>query len=175
MLVACTSRQGGKPATFNVKIEDAGQKYPVLKSGAVAVPVGKTLLPGDTYGVTVTAPANTPPMSSTRLNFASIFVQPNDFFNAFPPEGLALFKPDGTPLGTNGPEDVVDQVQLYDAGIKINEEPGVGPNQKPTKQGPNSHDVGTKESAPVQPVSQVNDGYSYPPVAAVVRVTITSP
>ena len=57
---------------------------------------------------------------------------------------------------------------LWDAGTETNEFPGVGPNQAPRQSGADTGD------AEMGIVSQVNDGYVYPDVADVIRVTITA-
>lgn len=147
-------------------------------SGVFSTPVGKSepgpLMPGDAYEFTIeTKPGE-------RLSFATMWVQSNDLFLAPSDAGIPLFDSSGAPMssmvmtGSTMNGDMTSQIMLWDAGTEVNEEPGVGPNTKP-KQGPDAHDVGVKESEPVQAISQVNDGYSYPPVEAVVRVTITSP
>ena len=55
---------------------------------------------------------------------------------------------------------------LWDAGTEVNEEPGVGLNQAPRQAGPNT---GMTENGIVK---MVNDGYTYPAVSEVIRVTI---
>ncbi len=101
-----------------------------------------------------------------RVSFATMLVQSNDLFFAPSDRGLALFN-DNTPL--NG--DITAQIMLWDAGTEVNEEPGVGPNQAPRQSGPNT---GPDENGPVRLVSQVNDGYVYPPVTSLIRVMISS-
>ena len=139
-------------------------------SGVFNTPVGKSepgpLMPGDAYEFTVEAEPG------ESLSFATMWVQSNDLFLSPSDAGISLFDSSGTPMSSVS--DVTSQVMLWDAGTEVNEEPGVGPNTKP-KQGMDAVDVGVKENSPVQPIGQINDGYSYPPVEAVVRVTITSP
>ena len=141
--------------------------------GAVAAPGGMVPalepgMPGESVDFTVTA------SPGDRLSFLTMYVQSNDYFYGFGEDGLALFDADGTPVSG----DVTDQVVLYDAGTEVDEEPGVGPNQKP-RQGPTAVDVGTAENGVVQSVvaagasGGTNDSYSYPPSAQVIRVTIT--
>lgn len=111
--------------------------------------------PGESYAFQVTAEPG------DRLSFATMFVQSNDLFFAPADAGLDLF-PGGTAL--NG--DVTGMILLWDAGTEVNERPGVGLNQAPRQSGP---DTGTDEGGSVR---QVNDGYVYPDVSDVVRVTV---
>lgn len=99
------------------------------------------------------------------LSFATMFIQSNDFFYGFRPQGLALFSEDGDAVDGN----VTQRVYLYDAGTEVDEEPGVGPNQAPRQSGPNT---GADENGVVVRVEEENDGFSYPPVRAIIRVTI---
>ncbi len=64
--------------------------------------------------------------------------------------------------------DVTGQIQLWDAGTEVNQEPGVGPDQAPRQAGP---DTGPDEGGVVQIVS---DEFSYPDTSATIRVTITA-
>lgn len=74
---------------------------------------------------------------------------------------------------------MTDRVVLYDAGTEVDEEPGVGPTQKP-RQDSAAFNVGTPEDGVVQVVVDAgadggtDDGYSYPPNAEIIRVTISS-
>jgi hypothetical protein len=52
----------------------------------------------------------------------------------------------------------------------VNEEPGFGPNQAPRQAAPNT---GPSEHKPVRRIEDVKDGFSYPRVEQVLRVTIT--
>jgi hypothetical protein len=58
-------------------------------------------------------------------------------------------------------------VLLWDAGTEQNEIPGIGPDQAPWQAGPNT---GAAEGGTVR---QVNDGYAYPEVDQIIRVTLT--
>ncbi len=124
-------------------------------SGVASVPVGATspgpLMPGDAYTFDVSA------VPGDRLSFATMFVQSNDLFYDFSGDGLNLFGADGQPASG----DVTGQIVLFDAGTEVNERPGVGPNQKPRQ--PSDNGV----------VRPVNDGYVYPQVSGVIRVTVT--
>ena len=130
----------------------------VSESGAFNTPVGTggpaPAFPGESYAFTFTAEPG------DRLSFATMLVQSNDLFFAPAEAGVDLF-PSGA---VNG--DVTGMVLLWDAGTEINEEPGIGLNQAPRQSGPDS---GPAEGGTVR---QVNDGYHYPDVSAVLRVTI---
>src|SRR5215472_12891412 len=75
-----------------------------------------------------------------------------------------------TPVGALSPGDITSQIMLWDAGTEVNEEPGLGPNQAPLQPAPHT---GPREHGVVRPISEVNDGFHYPSVAEVLRVTIT--
>ncbi len=161
--------------TFSVTISNVGVGYPVLKSGAVASPggpdMGPAIFAGETATFSFTAPANTTPMSGMNLNFATMFVQSNDLFYAFQPGGLPLFDANGDPVTG----DVTDQVFLYDAGTEVNQEPGLGDEQKPV-QDPMAVNFGTEENGIVRliPDGGVDiEGFSYPDKADVIEVTIS--
>jgi hypothetical protein len=92
-----------------------------------------------------------------------MFGQSNDLFYAFGDAGLALF--DATGAAMTG--DVTSYVALWDAGTEANQWPGVGPDQAPRQAGP---DTGADD--PVATVRPVSDGFTYPAVDHVVRVTL---
>ncbi|MEM7735570.1 MAG: spondin domain-containing protein [Deinococcota bacterium] len=116
--------------------------------------------PGNSYTVTVSA------MPGDRLSLATMFVQSNDIFIAPDDNGIGLFR-DGEPLTGN----ITRYFELWDAGTEVNEEPGVGLNQAPRQTGPNT---GDDENGVVRAITDVNDGYDYPPVGGVVQITITA-
>jgi len=134
----------------------------VSTSGAFNTPVGETdpgpLPPGGAYEFTIVA------VPGDMLSFATMFVQSNDLFYAPDGAGITLFNSDGTPVSG----DVTGQVQLWDAGTEVNQEPGVGPDQAPRQTGP---DTGPDENGVVQIVS---DEFTYPDTSATIRVTITA-
>ncbi|MFN8389272.1 MAG: spondin domain-containing protein [Bdellovibrionota bacterium] len=127
--------------------------------GLVQTPVGQlspsTLRPGQSYKTIIDT------SGGSRFSLALGFLQGNDLFVA-DADGINL-SPNGQPLAG----DVTSSFTLYDAGTEKNEEPGAGANQGPRQAAPNT---GTSESAPVGPVS---DGFQYPPVNQILRVTIT--
>jgi hypothetical protein len=102
------------------------------------------------------------PRPGDRIIFASIFVASNDLFYGTGPEGIALFDASRRPIMG----DVTAQISLWDAGTERNEVPGAGPNQGPRQKSPNT---GVTENAAVK---RVNDGFTYPEVSEVLRVTI---
>jgi hypothetical protein len=113
-------------------------------------------LPGKAYEFTLMA------KPGDRLALTTMFGQSNDVFIAPDDKGIALV-PDGRALSG----DVTAQLYLWDAGTEVNEEPGLGPNQAPRQSAPNT---GPSES---KPVMKVHDGFTWPKVSDVVRVTIS--
>jgi hypothetical protein len=99
-----------------------------------------------------------------RLSFATMYVQSNDLFLAPGETGIALFADDGLPISG----DITDQIGLWDAGTEVNEEPGVGENQAPRQAGANT---GADEGGVVR---LGDDGFTYPAVADIVLITISS-
>ena len=134
-----------------------------MNHGVQAVPDGADgpgpAFPGGAYSFSITAEPG------DYLSFVTMFVQSNDLFYGPDENGIALFDDMGHPVGGK----VTGQVDLWDAGTEVNQEPGVGADQPPRQAGP---DTGADEMGVVQLVADSGDGYSYPPVAAVVRVTI---
>ena len=132
----------------------------VLRSGVVTMPVGDKaagpITPGKAYEFTVAA------APGQRLTLAMMFGQSNDLFYAPGSKAIALFDARGMPLTA----DVTSQLQLWDAGTEVNEEPGAGPNQAPRQAGPNT---GPAEKGTVH---LVKDRFTYPRTTDVVRVTV---
>jgi hypothetical protein len=133
----------------------------IQSSGAFNTPEGAAgpgpLFPGEAYVFEVDgAPGD-------RLSFATMLVQSNDLFYSPDGDGIALFNASGTPVSG----DITAQFSLWDAGTEVNEEPGIGLNQAPRQSGP---DTGANENGTVR---IVNDAYSYPGTASVIRITIT--
>ena len=147
-----------------ITIKNVGPASPVLKSGVFDTPVGAVapapIAPGEAYEVDFTAGPG------MRLSFATMFIQSNDIFYAFPGEGLALYDANGT--ARTG--DVTAELGFYDAGTEVNEAPGTGPNQAPRQSSPGA---GTDENGVVQRVADVNDGFTYPALSEVIKVTLT--
>ena len=149
--------EDGNPMTL---VEHCMHHDGVKSTGAFDTPVGDDkpgpALPGKAYEFTVMA------NPGDRLSFVTMFGQSNDLFYAPGEKGIALFA-NGRPVSG----DVTSQLVLWDAGTEVNEEPGFGPNQAPRQSAPNT---GTPEKKSVGPVK---DGFTYPKVGDVLRVTIT--
>lgn len=114
--------------------------------------------PGNAFQFEITATVDMP-----NFSFASMFGQSNDLFIGPNEQGIALFDADGNPIAG----DVTDQIMLWDAGSEMNEMPGEGPNQAPRQPAPNTGPADDDTT-----VRLVNDGYTYPTVPDLVRVTI---
>lgn len=98
-----------------------------------------------------------------RLHLAVMFVQSNDLFYAPREGGIVLFDSNNRAISGDRTAELV----LWDAGTEINETPGLGPNQAPRQPKPNT---GVDETGTVR---LVDDGFQYPNVSEVIRVTIT--
>lgn len=151
--------EDGSPARL---AESLHGKPGISSVGAVAVPVGATepgpILPSHAYEFELSA------RDGQRLTLAFMFGQSNDLFFAPEGDGIELFH-DGAPV--HG--DVTSEFVLWDAGTEVNQEPGAGPDQAPRQSADNT---GVSEDALVLPVEDVRDGFRYPKVKDVVRVTI---
>jgi hypothetical protein len=132
----------------------------VAHSGVVTVPSGDRgpgpITRGKAFEFTISA------APGQRLTLAMMFGQSNDLFYAPGPRAIALFDARGQPLAT----DVTSQLQLWDAGTEVNEEPGLGPNQAPRQPAPNT---GPAEHGRVM---LVKDRFHYPSVHDVLRVSV---
>ncbi len=135
----------------------------IVASGTFAIPVGDAMpgpaTPGKAYEFTFTAEPG------QRLTFATMFGQSNDLFLAPGDRGIQLFDSKGDVMSG----DITSLVGLWDAGTEVNQEPGLGPDQAPRQKAPNT---GASERKPVQLVKDVKDGFTYPKVSEVLRVTI---
>lgn len=100
-----------------------------------------------------------------KLQFATMFVQSNDLFFAPRNGGIALFDAGGRAMHGK----VTSQVALFDAGTEVNQAPGAGPDQAPRQAKP---DTGLAERVAIAPVGDRSDGFSHPPVEAVIDVEI---
>ncbi len=139
----------------------------ILSSGVFNTPFGASgpgpLLPGRAYEFAVTA------VPGDYLNFATMFVQSNDLFYSPNGMGIALFNEDGSPRFA----DVTVDIQLWDAGTEVNEEPGLGANQAPRQSGPNVGDDETGTVVAIADGAEDAGGYTYPNAADVIKVTIS--
>lgn len=168
---------GSNSANFTVTIENVITPKPIFQSGVFNTPVGATdpapLFPGDAYEFNIDAgPVVLPMDGGTRLSFVTMFVQSNDLFFAPCKEGIALYDATGNPIGANGPEDVTNQVLLWDSGTEVNEATGSA-NQKP-QQAPTAEDQGTPENGVVTEVTNNVDAFGnvIPDNNKVIKVTI---
>ncbi len=148
--------EDGNPAVLAASLGDTNH-------GAQAVPDGADgpgpAFPGSGYSFSFEA------SPGDHLSFATMFVQSNDLFFGPDEDGVALFDDMGNPIEGR----ITRHIDLWDAGTEVNQEPGVGADQAPRQAGP---DTGADEMGVVQLVADSGDGHSYPPVAALVRVTI---
>ena len=101
------------------------------------------LFPGDKYTFSFNA------LPGRYLSIATMLGNSNDLFFAFGESGIRL------PLHY-GTKDITDQVMLWDAGTEVNEYPGT--KSADTVEGGN--------------VRLVNDGFTYPAVNQMIKVTI---
>ncbi len=178
-LIGCGDDDGGTTvpsSSFTVSIENVTTPSDFFQSGVFNTPVGGSdpapLFPGDAYEFTVDAGPNVlPGDGGTRISFVTMFVQSNDLFYAPGEEGIALYE-NGMPIGSNGPEDVTAQINLWDAGTEVNETTG-GPNQKP-QQDPAAEDVGMDENGVVTLIENNTDeaGNTLPADEEVIQVTV---
>ena len=133
----------------------------VLASGIFNTPIGASepgaITPGHAYEFSVSA------RPGARLSVAFMFGQSNDLFYAPGAAGIRLFDAHGRAISG----DITSQFALWDAGTEVNQEPGVGPDQAPRQNAPNT---GAAESAPVR---HVRDSFAYPEPRSVLRVIIT--
>jgi hypothetical protein len=150
--------EDGDPAALATALAN---REGVVSVGTFTTPDGAmaagVILPDESYAFTVTA------APGDRLSLATMFVQSNDLFYAPSEAGISLFDA----MGMSASGDVTSQLMLWDAGTETNEAPGAGANQAPRQSGP---DTGANENGTVRLVS---DGYTYPDVADIMRVTVT--
>jgi hypothetical protein len=128
--------------------------FEVPEVGSAPGPIG----PGGAYEFDVTA------RPGTRLSFATAFLQANDLFLAPGETGIPLFDGEGRPI--HG--DVTGRVHLWDAGTEAHQEPGTGPAQGARQRRRNT---GADEGGVV---CLAGDGFRYPAVPAMVKVTVTA-
>ena len=135
------------------KVGFGGAVFNTPEGATTPGPIG----PGNAYTFSLVA------ARGARLSFVTMFIPSNDLFFSPDENGIPLWDPDGNPVSG----DVTNQVLLWDAGSEENEEPGVGPNQV-MRQG--SANTGPADADAT--VRLVNDGFTYPAVSDVIRVTI---
>jgi hypothetical protein len=154
--------EDGNPVKLFASLE---MKQSVKSSGIFNTPVGDAgpgaATPGKAYEFTVTA---TP---GDRLSFATMFVQSNDLFYAPRGYGIPLFLPGRGPVSG----DVTHLVKLWDAGTEVNQEPGLGLDQAPRQDGPDTGE--TEHNDQGFSDHRDNDSFEYPSTDEVIKVTIT--
>lgn len=119
------------------------------------------LLPGSSYELSFTADVN------DNFSLVSMLAATNDIFLGTPGLGVPLFDSNGDPISG----DITGQFSFWDVGTEVNEQPSIGPN---TVTNQPAADTGTDENGTVQLLSDVDDGFTYPTVSQVVKVTISS-
>ena len=173
---AWVAQRGGTPL-FNAGQPDPGAGLEALAEDGNPAPLAASLTRNSGVFTTPVGADSPGPLTADnayefsfiarpgdRLSFATMYVESNDLFLAPGETGIALFTDEGLPISG----DVTDQIGLWDAGTEVNEEPGVGENQAPRQAGANT---GADEGGVVR---LVDDGFTYPAVADIVHITITS-
>lgn len=154
--------QGDGMTTFTVTIENISDAYAYPASGVFDTPDGESApgaaMAGMSYSLEFDAP------TGSRLSFATMLVQSNDFFFAPAEDGLALFDENDQPRSG----DVTSEVLVWDSGTEANETLGSGPNQAP-RQG----DANVGPADPDNTVRQAVDA-DLPGVDELVTVTLDS-
>jgi hypothetical protein len=156
------------PRTIGVRIENVAP-WTVLKSGLAStklVPTPGPLGPDEAFDITFTAGRG------HNVSFAAMFGESNDWFFGPGPAGIALYDAQGAPVSG----DVTSQIELWNAGTEIDQEPAVGDSTGPRQPAP---DAGAPDPDPnirvVPPVVTLSDGTSFtrPAIASMIRVTVT--
>ncbi|MBK9035814.1 MAG: spondin domain-containing protein [Myxococcales bacterium] len=156
------------PTTFTVRVDNVAP-WTVLKAGLASTKLVATpgpLASGEAYDFTFTAGRG------QALSFATMFGESNDWFFAPGPAGIALYDGDGAPVSG----DVTAQVELWNAGTELDQEPAVGDSTGPRQSGP---DAGapdpdpTVRSIPVTAPLSSGVMFTRPAIDAVIRVTVT--
>lgn len=154
--------EDGDPSMLHTS---AMAKTGVMSSGVFNTPVTGSapapLLPGESYQFSFIAE------SGDYLSFATMFIQSNDIFASPSGMGIELFS--ASDVAISG--DVTSQIEYWDPRTEVNEEPGIGPNQAPRQSGGNT---GMTESGNVVLLSNADDGFMYPSITSVLKVTIQS-
>lgn len=152
---SCKKDDDKATGTFKVTIENILSDLSYLSSGATdAIPPDNSLEISFDAG------------KGHYLSFATMLVQSNDLFYAPAPNGIRLYDDSGNALTGN----ITDQIDLWDAGTEVNQEPGVGADQAPRQSGPNT---GADENGTVELIENVTDGYTYPANDAIIRAELS--
>ncbi|NEN22895.1 hypothetical protein G3O08_05210 [Cryomorpha ignava] len=139
------------------------EKSGVIVSGAFTTPVGASdpgaIGPGQSFTFSFDAEPG------DRFSIATMFVQSNDWFYAFPDGGITLFN-GNTPVSGN----VTESILLYDAGTEVDQYPGSGPDQVIRQENPNTGAADADNT-----VRLVENAPSIVPVnpSSIIKVTIT--
>jgi len=152
------------PMTFEVTIENVFEHFALSSAGVFNTPVGAMdpgpLAAGNSYEFEFTA------APGSKLYFATMFVQSNDFFYAPNGDGIDLF----TAGGAQVTGDVTAQVMLWDSGHEVNQEPGAGPDQAPRQAGGDTGAADDDTTVRMAPDTFNN----LPATTDVIKVTLTS-
>jgi hypothetical protein len=147
---------------LEVEIANVGERFALSTSGAFDRARGAAmpgpLMPGESFEIRCLVP------HQSKLSFATMFVESNDLFYAPNPEGLTVWTPDNQPITG----DVTAQIELWDAGTEVNQEPGLGPDQAPRQAAPNS---GAADPNPNVRLAEDTFG-NLPAVEEVLRATL---
>lgn len=150
--------EDGDPSSLNGMLDG---KSGISSVGIFNTPKGSSspgpLGKGNSYEFTVEVP------EGEKLSFATMFIQSNDLFVGPDENGITLWDASGNAISG----DITSQMQLWDAGTEVNEQPGIGENQPPRQSGGNT---GIDENGTVR---VVNDSFSYPNLSEIIKVTIT--
>jgi hypothetical protein len=151
-----TQAEDGDPSMLAKSL----QRGKGIKSVAVFnTPVGASApgptTPGAAYELTISA------MPGDRLSMTIMMGQSNDWFYAPAESGIELFKNGKAISG-----DITSQIAMWDAGTEADQEPGIGSDQGPRQNAPNT---GKAENGVVH---KIQDGKLYSTAYSVMRVTI---
>lgn len=141
------------------RLAEDGNFQPMLNkvTGIKGLTASGMFLPGQPFTFTASP--------GDKLQFATMFVQSNDLFFAPQNGGIALFDTGGRAMQGK----VTSQVALFDAGTEVNQAPGAGPDQAPRQA---KADIGMAEQVAIAPAADRHDGFTYPPIEAVIDVEI---
>lgn len=100
-----------------------------------------------------------------KLTFASMLGESNDLFIGPSNGAVTLFDANNEPVA---PTDLT--LAIWDAGTEVNQEPGKGADQAPRQAQANT---GSAETQNVRLLSTVQDGFTYPTVNQLVRISLS--
>ena len=128
----------GAPAPDGLEaLAEDGDPTALVAALEGSVTVGATadaVAPGESFVLVVTPEAGAP-----LLSFATMVAETNDAFIAPLPSGIALLDAQGQPrTATAVANDIRRNLAVWDAGTEANEVPGVGPNQAPRQEDPDT-------------------------------------